>query len=68
MCRMTSVRAVDLAGSDLTEFDWWAELGIPIGKVTLTPGATGYIYPNDGGLTEDNNTIEIYGKFRPISS
>ena len=52
-----------LAGPDLTEFDWWAELGIPVGKVTLTPGATGYIYPNDAGLTSDNNTIEIYGKF-----
>ena len=52
-----------LAGPDLTEFDWWLELGIPVGKVTLTPGATGYIYPNDGGLTEDNNTVEIYGKF-----
>ena len=52
-----------LAGPDLTEFDWWAELGIPVGSVvTLTPGATGYIYPNDGGLTEDNNTVEIYGK------
>ena len=52
-----------LAGPDLTEFDWWAELGIPVGsKVTLTPGATGYIYPNDAGLTEDNNTIEVYGK------
>jgi hypothetical protein len=51
-----------LAGPDLTEFDWWAELGIPVGKVTITPGATGYIYPNDGGLTEDNNTIEVYGK------
>jgi hypothetical protein len=52
-----------LAGPDLTEFDWWAELGIPVGSVvTITPGATGYIYPNDGGLTEDNNTVEIYGK------
>ena len=59
-----------LVGPDLTEFDWWAELGIPVGSiVTITPGATGYIYPNDkkvpavpGLLTEDNNTVEIYGK------
>lgn len=47
---------------DLTEFDWWGEIGIPVGVATITGGATGYIYPNDLGLTKDNNTIEVYGK------
>ena len=51
-----------LAGPDLTEFDWWGEIGLPVGVATLTGGATGYIYPNDAGLTKDFNTIEIYGK------
>ena len=60
---------------NLTEFDWWGEFNLPAGIVTLTAGATGYIYPNDKdavataiangayyGLTSDNNTTEIYGK------
>jgi hypothetical protein len=47
---------------NLTEFDWWAELAIPVGPVTITPGATGYIYPNDAGFTKASNTVEIYGK------
>ncbi len=47
---------------DLTEFDWWAEVGFPVGKATLTGGATGYIYPNDAGFTSDINTVELYGK------
>ncbi len=34
---------------NLTEFDWWGEIGIPAGVATLTAGATGYIYPNDAG-------------------
>lgn len=51
-----------VAGPDLTEFDWWGEIGIPAGIASLTAGATGYIYPNDFGLTSDFNTIEIYGK------
>ena len=51
-----------LAGPDLTEFDWWAEIGVPVGIATVTGGATGYIYPNDAGLTSDFNTIEVYGK------
>jgi len=50
------------AGPDLTEFDWWGEVSIPAGIATLTGGATGYIYPNDFGLTKDNNTVEVYGK------
>jgi hypothetical protein len=51
------------ASFDLTEFDWWGEVGFPVGeKTTLTAGATGYIYPNDAGFTSDANTIELYGK------
>jgi hypothetical protein len=51
-----------VASPDLTEFDWWGEIGYTVGKATLVGGATGYIYPNDFGLTKDNNTIEVYGK------
>jgi hypothetical protein len=47
---------------NLTEFDWWGEIGIPVGVATLTGGATGYIYPNDAGFTKDFNTVEVYGK------
>jgi hypothetical protein len=47
---------------NLTEFDWWGEFNYPITKITLTAGATGYVYPNDAGLTKDANTTEIYGK------
>jgi Bacterial protein of unknown function (Gcw_chp) len=51
-----------LSSFDLTEFDWWGELSYPVGIATLTGGVTGYIYPNDAGLTSDANTVEIYGK------
>ena len=48
---------------NFAEFDPWAEVSFPVGeKATLTAGATGYIYPNDAGLTSDFNTVEIYGK------
>lgn len=47
---------------NLTEFDWWGEFNYPVSILTLTAGATGYIYPNDAGLTKDANTTEIYGK------
>lgn len=47
---------------NVAEFDWWAEIGIPAGKLTITPGATGYYFPNDAGFTKASNTIEIYGK------
>ena len=50
------------AGPDLTEFDWWADISKTVGLATITVGATGYIYPNDFGLTKGANTIEIYGK------
>jgi len=63
-----------LSAFNLAEFDWWGEVSYPVGKATLTGGATGYIYPNKlddqpatfvptpGLLTKDNNTVEIYGK------
>lgn len=47
---------------NFAEFDPYAELNFPAGKATITGGATGYIYPNDAGLTSDANTVEIYGK------
>jgi len=47
---------------DVAEFDWWGEVGYPVGKVTLTGGVTGYIFPNDQGFTKIFNTVEIYGK------
>jgi hypothetical protein len=50
-------------GAGLAEFDWWGEVGFPVGpKTTLTAGVTGYVFPNDDGFTSDANTIEIYGK------
>jgi hypothetical protein len=49
-------------GPDLTEFNWWAEYAHSLGQAELSLGATGYIYPNDTGITSDANTIEIYGR------
>jgi len=51
-----------VAGPDLTEFDWYGELGTTVGSASLTLGVTGYVYPNDFGLTSTSNTIEIYGQ------
>ncbi|MEO8634641.1 MAG: hypothetical protein ABI587_05110 [Gemmatimonadales bacterium] len=50
---------------NVAEFDWWGEIGVPLGKASLTAGATGYIYPNPkttSGFNSDINTIEVYGK------
>lgn len=47
---------------NLAEFDPYAEVSFPVGKASLTAGITGYIYPNDAGLTSDFNTVEVYGK------
>lgn len=47
---------------NFAEFDPWAEISVPAGKATLTGGITAYFYPNDGGLTSDFNTWEVYGK------
>ncbi len=47
---------------NLAEFDWWGEIGVPVGVATLTGGATGYIFPNDVGFTKAANTVEVYGK------
>lgn len=51
-----------LSSLDVSEFDPYAEVSFTAGKATLTGGITGYIYPNDGGLTSESNTWELYGK------
>jgi uncharacterized protein Gcw-chp len=51
-----------LASPDLAEFDWWGEFNYPYQKANFTLGATGYIFPNDGGFTKAANTVELYGK------
>jgi Bacterial protein of unknown function (Gcw_chp) len=57
------------SGFNFAEFDPYAEVSFPVGKSTITGGATAYIYPNSetapndfGLLTSDANTVEIYGK------
>jgi hypothetical protein len=47
---------------NLSEFDPWAEVSVPVGKTTLTGGVLGYVFPNDFGATNDFNTWEVYGK------
>jgi hypothetical protein len=48
---------------NLSEFDPWAEVSLPVGNVTLTGGVVGYVFPNDlPGATDDLNTWEVYGK------
>jgi hypothetical protein len=53
---------------NLAEYDPYAEVSFTTGTATLTAGAIGYVYPNDGDapaaglLTSDANTVEIYGK------
>jgi hypothetical protein len=47
---------------NLSEFDPWAEVSVPVGKATLTGGVVGYVFPNDFGATDDLNTWEVYGK------
>jgi hypothetical protein len=51
-----------LSAFNFAEFDPWLEIGVPVGKATVTGGITAYIYPNDAGLTKDFNTVEVYGK------
>jgi hypothetical protein len=49
-------------GFDVAEVQWYSELGVPVTKrTTLTLGTTGYIYPNDDGLTTASNSVELYG-------
>ncbi len=47
---------------NLSEFDPWAEVSVPVGKTTLTGGVVGYVFPNDFGATDVLNTWEVYGK------
>jgi hypothetical protein len=51
-----------VSGLNLSEFDPWAEVSVPVGKATLTGGVIGYVFPNDFGATDDFNTWEVYGK------
>jgi hypothetical protein len=51
-----------LSSFNFAEFDPWAEVAFPVGKATITTGATAYIYPNDAGFTSDVNTVEVYAK------
>jgi hypothetical protein len=51
-----------VSGMNLSEFDPWAEVSVPLGQATLTGGVVGYVFPNDFGATDDFNTWEIYGK------
>jgi hypothetical protein len=51
-----------VSGLNLSEFDPWAEVSVPVGKATVTGGVVGYVFPNDFGATDDLNTWEIYGK------
>jgi hypothetical protein len=50
------------AGFNLAELDLWGEVSYPVGKLTLTGGVLGYVFPNQAGFTKANNTLEIYGK------
>lgn len=47
---------------NLAEYDPYAEVSFTVGKATLTGGGTAYIYPNDAGLTDEFNTVELYAK------
>jgi len=51
-----------VSSPDLSEFDPWAEVSVPVGKATVTGGVVGYVFPNDFGATDDFNTWEVYGK------
>jgi hypothetical protein len=49
-----------------TEVDVWAEYGHSLGpKLTGTLGSVLYLFPNQGGLTNEvNRTVEVYGKLQ----
>ena len=47
---------------NVSEFDPWAEVSVPVGKATVAGGVVGYVFPNDFGATDDFNTWEVYGK------
>ncbi len=50
------------SGFNLSEFDPWAEISVPVGMATVTGGVLGYVFPNEFGVTDDFNTWEVYGK------
>lgn len=47
---------------DVAEVDWWLDAAFEAGPATITAGATGYLFPNDAGLTDELNTMELYMK------
>ncbi len=49
---------------NLSEFDPYAEIGVGVGKATLTVGGIGYLYPNPKSVpvNSDINSVEVYGK------
>jgi hypothetical protein len=54
---------------NLAEFNPYAEASFTAGKITLTGGIMGYLYPNDEDapntfrlFTSADNTVELYGK------
>lgn len=51
-----------LSAFNVAEIDPWAEISVPVGKVTLTGGALVYVFPNDAGFTSSSNTVELYAK------
>jgi hypothetical protein len=51
-----------MSALDLAEIDPWAEVSVPVGKLTLTGGALLYVFPNDAGFTSGSNTVEVYAR------
>jgi hypothetical protein len=47
---------------DLAELDPWAELSVPVGRLTLAAGTLLYVFPNRAGFTSASNTVEVYAK------
>jgi hypothetical protein len=56
-----------LSAFNLAELDPYAEVSFSSGKVAITGGGVGYIYPNDldyapvEGFDSESNTWEVYG-------
>lgn len=51
-----------LSAVDVAELDPWAEISVPLGKLTVTGGALLYFFPNDAGFTSGSNTVELYAR------
>ncbi len=46
----------------VAEVDLWAEVTHGLGIAQLTFGTLRYVFPNSGGLTAAQNTLEVYGR------